>query len=160
MVAAWCSQFFNIQILVNPDHIPGMDHTSIAKTYPTMSPVHRTAFGKTQTVIEDKSSPRRFPLHHCISIELSRFFSAVTTKYLLFVTLLIIFLIFLFSFTKMLLLLFFVHVHTIPPRLLQHLYKKKQSVRAERALCSCFILCILFSLQTSSVSLPKHVILV
>ena len=80
MISGQRRQLFDRQIVIDSDHVPRMDHTTVPETDTAMSPVDRAVFAWTQAVIEYERASLRIARLHRVGIERRRLSGRVTAE--------------------------------------------------------------------------------
>ena len=81
MISGQGRQLFDRQIVVDPDRVPRMDHTTVPETDAAMSPVDRTVYAWTQAVIEYERASLRSSAPQRILLHLAGFLRRISAEY-------------------------------------------------------------------------------
>ena len=81
MISAQRCQIFDRQIVIDPDYVPRMDHSSVSETDAAVSPIDRAVFAWAQAIIEYERSPSRSSALQRVLVQLTGFLCGISTKY-------------------------------------------------------------------------------
>ena len=81
MISGQRCQLFDCQIVIDSDHVPRMDHTTVPKTYTAMSPVDRPIFAWTQAVIKHECASLWNSALQRVLVQLAGFLCGISAEY-------------------------------------------------------------------------------
>ena len=81
MISGQRCQLFDCQIVIDSDHVPRMDHTTVSETDAAMSPVDRAVFAWTQAVIEYERAALRHSAPQRVLVQLAGFLCGISAEY-------------------------------------------------------------------------------